>query len=222
MRHWLSLGTWMKCINYTLCTSFILFFGGKKQRLLIAQSTRSVILCALYIVYIIRYWHLSGHLTLHAAQCKHFKCQFMQLFCPAIDENQFAQAAKRKWNGKAERQKNKSRTRQDTNNNKLAACDTEERTGEWGREDTGKLSLKPGCRHTVAIISIANRHISISMPDSGEEIQISAKRDTRQATSEMLNQIKVPATKCKIRQRTRNSNSCWNCRGRKGGGEEVL
>lgn len=129
MRHWLSLGTWMKCINYTLCTSFILFFGGKKQRLLIAQSTRSVILCALYIVYIIRYWHLSGHLTLHAAQCKHFKCQFMQLFCPAIDENQFAQAAKRKWNGKAERQKNKSRTRQDTNNNKLAACDTK---GGWG------------------------------------------------------------------------------------------
>lgn len=125
MRHWLSLGTWMKCINYTLCTSFILFFGGKKQRLLIAQSTRSVILCAIYIVYIIRYWHLSGHLTLHAAQCKHFKCQFMQLFCSAIDENQFAQAAKRKWNGKAERQKNKSRTSQDTNNNKLAACDTE-------------------------------------------------------------------------------------------------
>lgn len=89
-------------------------------------------------------------------------------------------------------------------------------------EDTGKLSLKPGCRHTVAIISIANRHISISMPDSGEEIQISAKRDTRQATSEMLNQIKVPATKCKIRQRTRNSNSCRNCRERKGEGEEVL
>lgn len=91
-----------------------------------------------------------------------------------------------------------------------------------GGEDTDKLSLKPGCRHTVAIISIANRHISISMPDSGEEIQISAKRDTRQATSEMLNQIKVPATKCKIRQRTKNSNSCRNCRGRKGEGEEVL
>lgn len=75
---------------------FYFIFRWKKQRLLIAQSTRSVILCALYIVYIIRYWHLSGHLTLHAAQCKHFKCQFMQLFCPAIDENQFAQAAKRK------------------------------------------------------------------------------------------------------------------------------
>lgn len=50
----------------------------------------------------------------------------------------------------------------------------------------------------------------------------SNKRKKGHKTSEMLNQIKVPATKCKIRQRTRNSNSCRNCRGRKGGGEEVL
>lgn len=140
-------------------------------------------------------------------------------FLPAIDENQFAQAAKRKRNEKAERQKNKSRTsRTQTTTNWPHATLMKGR----GREDTGKLSLKPGCRHTVAIISIANRHISISMPDSGEEIQISAKRDTRQATSEMLNQIKVPATKCKIRQRTRNSNSSRNSRGRKREGEEIL
>lgn len=107
---------------------FYFIFRRKKQRLLIAQSTRSVILCALYIVYIIRYWHLSGHLNLHAAQCKHFKCQFMQLFCRLsmkINLHKLQNETKTKRKGRATK-KIKAGQAGHTNNNKLAACHTDE------------------------------------------------------------------------------------------------
>lgn len=65
-------------------------------------------------------------------------------FLPAIDENQFAQAAKWKRNKKQERQK-KIKARQAGHKQQQIG-----RMRHWkeGTEDTGKLSLKPGCRHS--------------------------------------------------------------------------
>lgn len=98
----------------------------------------------------------------------------MQLFAQAIDENQFAQAAQNE-NENEKETKIKTKKTKNRNNNKLAA---------WQIVFKARLSL---------LFQWQTDIFQFQCQSGWREIQ-KKKRTTRQQASEMLNQIKVPAT----------------------------
>lgn len=113
----------------------------------------------------------------------------MQLFAQAIDENQFAQAAQNEQNEKRDKNKNKKTENGTTTN--------------W---PLGKLSLKPGCRY---YFNGKQTYFNFNASQGGERFEKKG-----QQASEMLNQIKVPATqmqnKTKKEQKQKQYHSNWS------------